>query len=446
MSGPAAAGEPHAAPNLDAAMARASVVIALFAVMAALLRVAQDAAIAWRFGTSAVVDAYHVSLALVSWPGAFVLAMLTLLVPPAEAALRQQGTAAVDLWRREMFGWTIVCACLALPLAWWSLTWLFKSNTLGFSVAAATESLASLPLIVASVPLGLLVATASACLLSTRGQVLSLLEALPPLTLLLLLLLAPSSGSVLFWGSPTALAVQLVVTLGLLHRIQALSMPSWHLRSPEWPRFAKASLVLVGGQMLFALTPLVDPFFAARLGEGQVATMSYANRLILGILSVLGLGLQRAGMPLLSHLATTRPKMLWKTVLRWSLAAALTGIGIGAVVAWLADPMVALLFERGSFTAADRERVAFLLQVGMIQLPLFLFGLVMVTALASGRAVGLLAAVTAVGLSVKLLFSALWAPTMGLIGLSLATSMMYLCTAVVAALALRRHLGRRHHE
>ena len=83
-----------------------------------------------------------------------------------------------------------------------------------------------------------------------------------------------------------------------------------------------------------------------------------------------------------------------------------------------------------------------LLSMGMLQLPLFLVGLVMVTALASERAVGLLAVVTAVGLLTKIVFSAILAPWLGVEGLLLATALMYLATALTAGFALSLRLAR----
>ncbi|MCU0956015.1 MAG: hypothetical protein MUF55_01470 [Hydrogenophaga sp.] len=423
-------------------MVRGATVIAAFAALAAAARIGQDVAIAGRYGTGPQVDAYYFSLALVSWPAAFLLAMLTLLIPPAEAVLRQRGEQAVRQWRSELLGWTLAAAALLLPLAWWALDGLLGHDGLGLSGAAADVASTMLPYIVITVPVGILVAIASCWFIASGWRSLSLLEALPPLTLLSLLALSQSSFAVLFWGTALALVVQLLAMGVVLLRARMLPVPRWSLRSPEWPGFARASLALVGGQMLFALTPLVDPFFAARLGEGQVATLSYANRLVLGLLSLLGLALQRAAMPLLSQLAAAQPAEAWRTVLRWSLMAALAGSGIGALLALTADPLVAFLFERGQFGADDRQSVARLFAYGMLQLPLYLVGLVMVTALASARAVGLLAAVTGVSLVTKFAASALLAPALGLLGLSLASALMYLATAVAAGIALRRHLNR----
>jgi putative peptidoglycan lipid II flippase len=440
MTDSAKAAEAAGERAVDRAMAQATVVIWLFAAIAGASRVAQDAAIAWRYGAGPIVDAYQFTLNLVNWPAAFVLSMLTLLVPPAEASLRRQGEGPVTLWRSEMLGWTLVIAGLALPLAWAALHALIASNLAGLQGSAAAFAKSGVPLIVLAVPVGLVGAVMSAWLIGLRGNVLTLLEALPPLAMLVLVLV--SSDLVLFWGTALAAALQVLALTCVLHRNHALPSPRLAASSDEWVAFRRAALTLLAGQMLFALTPLVDPFFAARLGEGQVATVSYANRLVLGLLGLIGLGLQRAGLPLLAHLMVSNPCKARKTVVRWSVAAVVGGSLIGALIAALADPLVAGIFERGQFTAQSREAVAALLRYGMLQVPLFLVGLVMVTALASERAVGFLAIVTAVGMLTKVVFSALLVPRLGVPGLLLATTLMYLATALMAGFALRLRFAR----
>lgn len=440
MKRQATAGEVDGERTIDRAMVRATVVISLFAAVASVSRVAQDAAIAWRYGTGPVVDAYQFLLTLVNWPAAFVLAMLTLLVPPAEASLRRQGDGGLSLWRSEMFGWTLLVAVFALPFAWLALHALVTCNLTGLQASAATFAESGASQIVLALPLTLVSAVMSAWLIASRGRVLTLLEALPPVAMAVLVLV--SSGMVLFWGTTLAAGIQLVALACALRGTQSLPRPRLGTSSVEWVGFRKAAFTLLAGQMLFALTPLVDPFFAARLGEGQVATLSYANRLVLGLLSLTGLGLQRAGLPLLSQLMASNPAEARKTVLRWSLAAAGAGSLIGILIAALADPIVAGIFERGQFTQQSREQVAVLLRLGMLQVPVFLVGLVMVTALASERAVGILAIVTASGLLTKVVFSALLAPWLGVQGLLMATALMYLVTALMAGLALRLRFAR----
>ncbi len=427
--------------SLDAALARGMLTAAAFAALAGVARVAQDAAIAWRHGTGPTVDAYYFVLNLANWPVAVALSTLTLLVAPAEAALRLHDPAGGERWRGELLGRLLLLAALTLPLAWWGLQHVVHSGLSGLDAGATAVATTGIPLLVAAVPLGLLGALLSAWLVSAGRHVLSLLEALPPLLLTLLLLTLP--GPVLFWGTAAGVAVQVVAMAWVLRAADALPRP--HLRTLDRAAehraaFARGAWVLLAGQVLFTLFPLIDPFFAAREGEGVVAALSYANRLVLGLQGLAGLALQRAGLPLLSQLMSTAPAEARRITLRWALAAGAAGALIAALVALLADPLVALVFERGRFGAADRAQVAELLRYGMLQLPIYAAGTVIVTALASARGGAALAIAAVAGLAVKLLLSAVLVKLMGVAGLLVATALMYIVTSTIAWLGLRRRL------
>jgi len=78
----------------------------------------------------------------------------------------------------------------------------------------------------------------------------------------------------------------------------------------------------------------------------------------------------------------------------------------------------------------------------MLQMPLFLAAMALVTALQSASARHALALVAVVNVAVKLLASVLLVPQWGVQGLMLSSACMYGAAGVVGWLALRRHLAR----
>jgi putative peptidoglycan lipid II flippase len=433
---------------LDRALARGLMVAALFAAFSGAARVAQDAAIAWRYGTAPAVDAYYFLLSLAAWPVAVALSTLTFLLAPAEAALQRAPSETRDQHRGLLLGRMLLVAALVLPLAGWAMHGVVVSGWSGLRSAAAEAANAGVPLLMAVVPLGLVGALLSAWLIAAGRHALTLLEALPALVLTALLLTLP--GQVLFWGTTAGQALQVLALAAVLHAAGLLPRPRLrHARAqaeqadlarvpPTAQWLTRAALVMVAGQMLFALIPLVDPFFAARLGEGTVAAMGYASRLVLGLQGLAGLALQRAGLPLLSRLAADSPAQARRTALRWALAAGLAGVVLGAGVAATADGLVGALFERGRFTPQDRALVADLLRYGMLQLPPFLAGTVLVTALAASRGGTALAQAAAAGLVAKVALSAWLVGSHGAQGLLVATALMYTVTSTLVWLALGR--------
>jgi peptidoglycan biosynthesis protein MviN/MurJ (putative lipid II flippase) len=227
---------------------------------------------------------------------------------------------------------------------------------------------------------------------------------------------------------------------GLLWVTRALPMPRWGGASQRWRLFSRGLVLVAAGQVLFAFVPLVDPLLAAPLGEGMVAALGFAGRLVIGLQGLAGLALQRSGLPLLSQLAVSSPTAVLQVAGRWAWMAATLGLVIGVVVAWWAEPLVALVFERGRFSSSDRQWVAELLRFGMLQMPPFLAGLVVVTALAGAHAHRSLAWVSTVGLVAKLVFSLILVRHQGAVGLQAATALMYVCTLGAAWVLLVRHM------
>ena len=432
-----------AMPNHSAAtgsqLARSMLVVSMLAALTGVARVAQDAAIAWRHGTDPVVDAYYLLLAVVGWPLAIALSTLTLLAAPAEASLRRVDPAEAMRFRGELLGAMLLAAALAFPLSWLTLYAVAVGGWSGLAPAAAKAAEDGLSAFVAVVPLGLIGALLAAWLISTGRHVLTLLEALPPLVLIVALGLF--HGTWLFWGTTAGIALQVGAMVVVLHRAGELPLPRIAFHSSGWQLFGRGAIVLLAGQMLFTLTPLVDPFFAARLGDGNVAALGFANRLILGVQGLVGIAIQRAGLPLLSKLAAHSPSEARHIAQGWALKAGLAGVLIAMVVVALADTLVAILYERGNFTAADRGQVESLLRWGMLQMPLFLSGLVLASAVVALRGGPALALASGVGLASKLILSAVLTDTVGLAGLPIATAGMYGITTVMLWVALRRSTG-----
>jgi putative peptidoglycan lipid II flippase len=425
---------------LDGAFLRGMGAVAVFVALASIARVAQDAAIAWRFGTGATVDAYYFLLNVAGWPVAVAVSMMGVLVAPADAQLRSIDAIAHRQFRSELLAATLVCAVIALPLAWLVMAALAGGGAGGLERAAATQAAAGAAGLAAMVPLGLVSAVLSAWLVASGRHVLALVEGIPSLLLLLLVLAIPRD--VLFWGTSAGFVLQVLVMAWMLRRHGEWPAPRLGRSSLHWQSFSRGALLLLGAQALFSLVPLIDTFFAARLGPGTVSALSYTNRLVLGLQGLAGLALQRSGLPLLARLGVHSPAATHRTAWRWAAGMGALGAVGGALVAALADPIIALLFERGGFTAADRAQCATLLRYGMLQMPLFLAGMALVTGLASVHARRALALVAVINVLVKLAASFVLVPRLGAIGLMVSTAFMYGAAAATAWFGLRRHFAR----
>jgi peptidoglycan biosynthesis protein MviN/MurJ (putative lipid II flippase) len=434
MTQPAPAA-PAAQRLLDGAFLRGMGMSTFYVAIVSALRLAQDAAIAWRFGTGPWVDAYYFLAALANWPIAVALSFLTILVAPIDARLRRADPLAREAFRGELLATLLLVAAVSLPLALWALRAIAGSPAGGLDVGTAAVATAGAPGLSAMVPLGVLSALLAAWLVAAGRHIVTLLEGLPALLLMAVVLLLPAP--LLFWGATVGFALQALAMGWVLRRARELPAPriGWH--SPFWRSFSDGALILLATQVLFAVLPMVDALFAARLGDGAMAAVSYTSRMVLGLQGLAGLGLQRTGLPLLAAIGMHSPAEARRVALRWAMAVGAVGVIGGALAAVGADWIVSVLFERGNFTAADREQCASLLRYAMLQMPPYLAAMTLVTALSATSARRAIALITFINIVAKLVASFLLVPLLGAAGLMLATAVMYGVCFLVAWVALR---------
>ena len=257
--------------------------------------------------------------------------------------------------------------------------------------------------------------------------------------------MAPQASiDALLWGTAVGFAARLVVLTVLLGWRNEIPRPRLSFGSSAWRSFWRGSSAILAGQILMTTTVLIDQAFAARLGDGAVATLAYANRIILMVQALTALIAQRASLPVLSESFADGGVQARTTVPRWALTMLLGGAALAAVGWLLAEPLIGMLFEHGRFLAADTARVSEVLAFGVIQLPFYLAGLIYVSALAAQGRQGIIGLAAVAACAVKLTANWLLYPVLELRGIQLATAAMYLCTLSIFHLASRRPAaGRR---
>lgn len=414
------------------------VTVGLFAAGAGALRIAQDIAIAWRYGAGPMTDAYFFVLNIVLWPVAVALSTLTFMVAPAEASLRVNAARAVEGFRAELLALVLGISLVALPLMYTALQKIVTLSAVGLAPATAEATAQATGAMFAVTALGLVAALLSAWLISSARQVVTLVDAFPALVLASLLAAAgPAPAGVLFWGTTAGFTLQLLVLMLLLRGDNALPWPRFSFASAGWRGAWRGSTAILVGQVLFALVPVVDQLFAARMGAGAIASLGYANRLLLGLLGLTALVLQRASLPVLSRLAAMSPIAARHAAMRLLLPAAGIGTLVAGTAALLADAIISLLYERGQFGPDDRAFVASVLQYGTLQVPFYFVGIVATTALAAVKDYAALAQAAAIGFVVKVAANTAFAAA-GPAGLQLATAAMYGVNAAFVWWALQR--------
>jgi len=399
-----------------------------FVLAAKICVAAREMAIAWRYGTSAIVDAYQLALTVTTWFPMLLVAAATVVLVPRLVALRR------DPGRYARFISELNATAVGLALGTAGVIWVgapiaVEALAQGFG-NEATELITTLARALA--PVALL--TVLAGFLSIRLQAresysFSLAEAIPPVAIVAILLVLPTGSNPwpLIWGTLVGFLLQ---SIWLAHRTARTegSLGGFQMqhKSVEWRPVYAAYLTMFGGQIILGVTHPVDQAFASSLGEGGVASLGYATRLITLITAVGPVILARALLPVLSDVAASGDHRLGRSIAqKWSILLLATGLAAAAIVWPIAPWAVALLFERGAFTAADTTVVAETLRWGLIQLPFFFAGLALVQWIAALGRYALLLWIALAAIAIKVGLNFLLIQPLGLAGIMAATAAMY---------------------
>jgi peptidoglycan biosynthesis protein MviN/MurJ (putative lipid II flippase) len=433
--------------GLDRALFRDVVIVAVFTGCAASARVAQEVAIAWRFGIGGTVDAYSFLMSLVNWPVSVWAGMLTVLLVPAFARLRSEAAERLTLFRAELLGTSLIVAAVGGALFWFGAHSAVDGASDRLSAPIIDQARRMIGVMSFAMPLGLLASLLSIWLLTSRRHSNTLLEGIPPLTIVGAILLWPSahSSAPLLWGTVIGFGLRLFVVWALDSGANGVTRPLFSYQAPAWAGLRRAGAMLVIGQALTSVTVIVDHVFAAHLGEGAIATFNYASRIV-GFVALLGATvIQRATLPIFSSAYASRDATAPRFAVRWTLFALVAGLVLVGLVVAFALPVTRLAFERGAFSADDTRAVSALAKYYAVHLPFYFGGLVVVSMMAARSMYAAIAVVAASNLIVKVLANVILMPVLGLAGIALSTAVMYAIALVAGYLAIAKAEGGFRH-
>ncbi|MVW70221.1 murein biosynthesis integral membrane protein MurJ [Bordetella sp. 15P40C-2] len=419
--------------------------VAIFLILGKAAGAVKEMAVAYRYGVSDAVDAYQFTMTLASWLPSTIVGVLGVVLIPVLVRLKRTGGAERNQFVRELQGWVLLVGVVLAGLtvaAWpWVLRW-------GGSGLSAQVSSMSTELLLAFAPVAALLLVAGisgARLRSHERHVNTLLDSLPAIaTLAWVMLAAQSVNDVgpLLWGTLVGYAIQTAWLAWLAARADGgfWGSPRLSLQSPHWPELVSAAGIMLVGQVAMSFVGPLDQYTAAQLGDNANATLGYAARLLSLLIGIGAVSVGRAALPVLADVQSRGDAARARTMaLKWS--ALMLGAGAVAVaIAWALAPWgVAVLFQRGEFTAQDTQMVAEVFRWGLLQLPFYFGVLILVQLLASQNRYRVMAFIAVANFLLKAALNGVLADHMGTAGIMLATALMYaLSFACYLVVALKR--------
>jgi putative peptidoglycan lipid II flippase len=235
--------------------------------------------------------------------------------------------------------------------------------------------------------------------------------------------------------------LQIVVLGWALKRRGIEVLPRWYGWTPEMKRVVGQYLPVVGAATMWCSTYLIDQAMASLLPPGSVAALNYGNKLVALVLTAGTMALGTAVLPYFSKMVASADwRGLKHTLMTYSRLILLVTIPATAVGIWLSTPLVRLCFQRGRFTADDVQVVSSIQSMYLLQVPFYTLGILLVRMISSLQANRFLLLNTVVGLTVNIVLDYVLMRVMGVAGIALARSLVYVASCTVLAIVLYRKL------
>ena len=320
----------------------------------------KEAVMANNLGASALMDQFVFAFMVATWPAAILSSVLTVALTPVLTKLQAAGSSNEK--KRAQFMAQLCCAWTAFGTLLALLSWLCFPHLSPVAQAAGPKLAAAVGLVSFIACMTALVGT----VLTSQGrQIGALLEGVPSLVLGGLMLSSLwSKADTLIYGMVLGMGLQLLWLLAAQARLQ-VSMSSqvrwaWPRPSAAWKEFFSGLGYVCAGYALMSAAAMIELYVASHQGEGSLASMNYASRVTALVTGLLATAVNRVA---IVHFCSkdalqSNDWQNWAGVAAtFTLMAALAT----AVLMAFAPQIVALLFERGQFTAQDTEIVARLL-------------------------------------------------------------------------------------
>jgi putative peptidoglycan lipid II flippase len=227
-----------------------------------------------------------------------------------------------------------------------------------------------------------------------------------------------------------------------LRRTRISLLPRWYGFSPALLKVLGQFAPLVVGSFLMGSSVAVDQTMAAMLSPGSVAALNYANKLVTLPIWIGVHSLSVAVFPSLSQLSAKEDWPEIRHVLRtYARLILLVSLPLTFILVRYSEPLVALIFQGGAFTAHDVRTVAHVQMLLCLQLPFYAMGMLYVRALSALKHNQVLMWGTAINVLVNVVLNFVLMRMIGLPGIALSTSFVYLISCGFLWFMLERVLS-----
>ena len=409
----------------------AAVTISTLTLVCQLVAVVKELWVAAWFGTSDALDAFLMAIMIPTFVINVVAASFQSALIPAYVRVREQeGAEAAQHLFSNVMAYGLILLLLIGGLVAWGGPLLLPVLASGYDPEklALTQNLLYwlLPVVVLQ---GMVVIWSAVLNARHRFALAAIAPALLPVAIILTLLTVGRHWMIFSMAIGTLAGVTgQVILMGWGLRRQGVPvLPRWD-RGNQHVRVVMGQYVhVVVGAFLMSGTNLVDQAMAAMLTPGSVAVLNYGSRVVIAGLGLSATSIATAAFPYFSKQVAEKDGMVsWKALclyLRWIFIIA---VPVSFLMFAFSEPIIRLLYERGAFLAQDTHQVAQVQALLVWQAPFYIGGMLLARVISSLQANQVLMWIAGVSLLVKVALNYLFMQWMGVAGIALSTSLVFL--------------------
>jgi putative peptidoglycan lipid II flippase len=424
----------------------AAIVVAAGTLFVKALSVVKELVVAWKFGTADDLDAFLIALTIPSFIIAIVAGSFNAALIPTYIKVReqegkkvaQQLFSSATVWSIGLLLITTFIVIVAAPIYLPSITGEFSPKKLELTYQLLW---AISPMILLS---GINVVWGAILNAGERFALVALAPILTPAIMMLLLLAMDVWG---IWNLATGMIVGQfleMVVIGVALKRQGISLvPKWYGFDNNLKEVAGQYAPMVAGAFLMCSTELVDRSMAAMLPSGSVAALSYGSKIILLPITIATTGLSTAVIPYFSKMVARDDWAGVRQALKHYMSLIFVAtIPLTGLIILFSEPIVRLLLQRGSFTAENTQLVAQIQACFALQIPFYIASVFAVRINSAMRNNQIMMWGSAGNLIVNISLNYLFMNWLGVAGIALSTSCVYLFSFVFLLFFAIRNLKK----
>jgi putative peptidoglycan lipid II flippase len=409
----------------------AAAIVGFFTIFSQIGGFAKELTVAAWFGTGDALDAFLIALLVPT----FILNILAgslsaSFLPTFIQVYKKQGAAGAQKILSKVIGW-FSFFCLILSLLFIALVPFYLPVLCsGFSSEKVELTKLILYLLVPIIFLkGLSSICAGVLNALEKFALAAFLPILGPLAAIVLIFTSAASLGIyaLVFGTLVGFSLEAFIIGGAIYKQNLSLRPRFIGLDPDMRIIIGQFLPVVAGAIIMGSTELVDKSMAAALAPGSVASLNYGNKIVAAVLTLAATAIGTAVMPYFSKMVADKEWINIRSTVKFYFGIIFSlGIPAALLIYGLSDPIVATIFQRGSFTAEDTTIVSSVQAFFAFQIPFYVAGMVIVRLISALRANHILMWGAVINLFVNVILNIVFIHFIGLNGIALSTSCVYL--------------------